>query len=155
MFSISVLRFQKSDDKMIIMIIIMMMIFIIMIMISMIFNIYISHIRRAAKETALRTSLLLFQSNGVFMWVRVHCCRQRQNDLQVFIKSKWCWVKTILIKVKPMSIKSGFRAILFWLKVRSVGGEPEDTKEIGHRSTTTVEVLFFCFVFIFFFWGGA
>ena len=44
--------------------------------------------------------------------------------------------------------------ILIILKVRSVGGEPEDTKEIGHRSTTTVEVLFFCFVFIFFFGGG-
>ena len=77
--------------------------------------------------------------------------------MKVFIKSKWCWVKTILIKVKPMSIKSGFRAILFWLKVRSVGGEPEDTKEIGHRSTTTVEVvfyLFFCLFFVFVFLGG-
>ena len=86
MFSISVPRFQKSDDKMLIMIIIMMMIFIIMIIISMIFNIYISYIRWAAKETALRTSLLLFQSNGVFMWVRVHCCCQSQNDESVYQK---------------------------------------------------------------------
>ena len=47
--------------------------------------------------------------------------------------------------------------ILIILKVRSVGGEPEDTKEIGHRSTTTVEVvfyLFFCLFFVFVFLGG-
>ena len=44
--------------------------------------------------------------------------------------------------------------ILIILKVRSVGGEPEDTKEIGHRYTRNVEVVVVVVVFFCFFLGG-